>query len=97
MYLKDLSPYHRQFSPYSKSQNTIRVSLLGNYSTSYYYIITFILTYIPSLIIEPTVVPTTRFRYTFTIKVTVLNKVKQYTTQSTSYNDVSNSHNLRAR
>ena len=39
IYLKDLSPYRRQFSPCSKSQNTIRVNLLGNYSTSYYYIV----------------------------------------------------------
>ena len=30
MYLKDLSPYLRQFLPYSNSQNTIRVNLLGN-------------------------------------------------------------------
>ena len=63
VYLKDLSPYRRWFSPCSKSQNTIRVNLLGNYSTSYYYIVDTVLTYIPSLIIGPTVVPTTRFRY----------------------------------
>ena len=30
MYLKDLSPYLRQFLPYSNSQNIIRVNLLGN-------------------------------------------------------------------
>ena len=30
MYLKDLSPYLRQFLPYSDSQNIIRVNLLGN-------------------------------------------------------------------
>ena len=30
MYLKDLSPYLRQFLPYSNSQNTIRINLLGN-------------------------------------------------------------------
>ena len=97
VYLKDLSPYRRQFSPYSESQNIIRVNLLGNHSTSYYYIVKIVLTYIPSLIIEPTVVPTIRFRYTFTTKVIVLNKVKQYTTQSTSYDGVDSSHNLRAR
>jgi len=38
--------------------------LLGNYSTSYYYVVDTVLTYIPSLIIGPTVVPATRFRYT---------------------------------
>ena len=63
VYLKDLSPYYRQFSPYSKSQNIIGVNLLGNHSTSCYYVVVFVLTYIPSLIIEPTVVPTIRFRY----------------------------------
>ena len=30
VYLKDLSPYLRQFLPCSNSQNTIRVNLLGN-------------------------------------------------------------------
>ena len=30
MYLKDLSPYLRQFLPCSDSQNTIGVNLLGN-------------------------------------------------------------------
>ena len=63
VYLKDLSPYYRQFSPYSESQNIIRVNLLGNHSTSYYYVVKTVLTYIPNLIIGPTVVPTTRFRY----------------------------------
>ena len=63
MYLKDLSPYRRQFSPYSESQNTIGVNLLGNHSTSCYYIVDFVYTYIPSPIIEPTVVPAIRFRY----------------------------------
>ena len=63
MYLKDLSPYHRQFSPYSESQNIIGVNLLGNHSTSYYYVVDFVYTYIPSPLTEPTVVPATRFRY----------------------------------
>ena len=80
IYLKDLSPFRRWFSPYSKSQNTIRVNLLGNHSTSYYYIVNTVLTYIPSLIIGPTVVSAIRFCYTFTTKVTVLNKIKQYAT-----------------
>ena len=66
VYLKDLSPYCRQFSPYSKSQNTIRVNLLGNHSTSYYYVINFLFTYTPSPLIESTVVLAIRFRYTFT-------------------------------
>ena len=39
VYLKDHNPYSRQFSFCSKSQNTIRVNLLGNHSTSCYYII----------------------------------------------------------
>ena len=64
VYLKDLSPYRRQFSPYSESQNTIRVNLLGNYSTSYYYVVDFLFTYIPSPLIGPTVVLAIRFRYT---------------------------------
>ena len=63
MYLKDLSPYRRQFSPYSKSQNIIGVNLLGNYSTSYYYIVDFLFTYTPSLLTGPTVVTTIRFCY----------------------------------
>ena len=39
VYLRDLSPYRRQFSPYSESQNTIGVNLLGNHSTSCYYVV----------------------------------------------------------
>ena len=39
VYLKDLSFYRRQFSPCSESQNTIRVNLLGNHSTSCYYVV----------------------------------------------------------
>ena len=39
VYLKDLSPYYRWFSPYSKSQNIIGVNLLGNHSTSYCYVV----------------------------------------------------------
>ena len=75
VYLKDLSPYRRQFSPYSKSQNTIRVNLLGNHSTSCYYIVNFLFTYTPSPLTEPTVVTTTRFCYTFTTTVTVLTEL----------------------
>jgi len=37
---------------------------LGNYSTSCYYVVDFVYTYIPGPIIEPTVVPAIRFRYT---------------------------------
>jgi len=39
MYLKDHSPYLDSSLPYSKSQNIIRVNLLGNYSTSYYLLL----------------------------------------------------------
>ena len=49
MYLKDHSPYLDSSSFCNKSQNIIRVNLLGNYSTSY-YIINFLFTYIPSLL-----------------------------------------------
>jgi len=52
MYLKDLSPYLDSSFPYSKSQNTIRVNLLGNHSTSYYYIVNLLVIYIPSLLIN---------------------------------------------
>jgi len=51
VYLKDHSPYLNSSFPYSKSQNIIRVNLLGNHSTSYictYYIIDFLFTDIPS-------------------------------------------------
>jgi len=33
MYLKDRSPYLDSSFPYNKSQNTIKVNLLGTYST----------------------------------------------------------------
>jgi len=33
MYLKDRSPYLDSFFPYSESQNTIKVNLLGTYFT----------------------------------------------------------------
>ena len=46
MYLRTHSPYLDSYFPYSKSQNIIRVNLLGNYSTSYYYIVNFLFTYI---------------------------------------------------
>jgi len=39
MYLKDHSPYLDSSLPYSKSQNIIRVNLLGNHSTSYYLVL----------------------------------------------------------
>jgi len=48
VYLKDLSPYRRWFSPYSKSQNTIRVNLLGNHSTSCYYVIDLFISIYPA-------------------------------------------------
>ena len=47
---------------------------MGNHSTSCYYVIDFVLTYIPSLIIGPIIVPAIRFCYTFTTKVIVLNR-----------------------
>jgi len=34
MYLKDRSPYLDSSFPYSESQNTIEVNLLGTYSTA---------------------------------------------------------------
>ena len=52
MYLKDHSPYLDSSLPYSESYNIIRVNLLGNYSTSYYYVINFLFTYIPSPLIS---------------------------------------------
>jgi len=50
MYLKDHSPYLDSSFLYSKSQNIIKVNLLGNHTTSYYYIINFLFTYTPSLL-----------------------------------------------
>ena len=52
IYLKDYSPYLDSFSLYSKSRNIIKVNPLGNYFTSYIYIINFLFTYIPSLLIS---------------------------------------------
>ena len=52
IYLKDHSPYLDSSSFYSKSQNIIRVNLLGNHSTNYYYVINFLFTYIPSLLVS---------------------------------------------
>ena len=75
MYLKDLSPYRRQFFPCSKSQNIIRVNLLGNHSTSYYYVVDFIHTYIPSPLTEPTVVPAIRFCYTIPKSISILTNI----------------------
>jgi len=43
VYLKDHSPYLDSSFPCSKSQNTIRVNLLGNHSTSYYYVVNLVL------------------------------------------------------
>jgi len=52
MYLKDYSLYLDSSLLCSKSQNIIRVNLLGNHPTSYYYVINFLFTYIPSLLIS---------------------------------------------
>jgi len=41
VYLKDHSPYLDSSLLRSKSQNTIRVNLLGNHSTSYIYVINY--------------------------------------------------------
>ena len=51
MYLKDYSPFLDRSFLYSKSQNIIRVNLLGNHFTSY-YIINFLFAYIPSLLVS---------------------------------------------
>jgi len=53
IYLKDYNSYLDSSFLYSKSQNIIGVNLLGNHSTSYYYIVNFLFIYIPSLIISP--------------------------------------------
>jgi len=45
VYLKTYSSF-----PYSESQNIIGVNLLGNHSTSYYYIVNLFVTYTPSLL-----------------------------------------------
>ena len=52
VYLKDYSPYLASSFLYSESQNIIGVNLLGNHSTSYYYVVNFLFTYIPSLLIS---------------------------------------------
>jgi len=53
VYLRTYSPYLDSSFPYSKSQNTIRVNLLGNHSTScYFYIINFLFTYTPSPLVS---------------------------------------------
>jgi len=52
MYLKDRSPYLDSSSLYSKSQNTIKVNLLGTYSTINTYLKTY-LSILPSLICIP--------------------------------------------
>jgi len=41
MYLKDYSPYLDSSLLYSESQNIIKVNLLGNYSTSYIYVVNY--------------------------------------------------------
>ena len=68
---KDRSPYCRQFPLYSDSQNTIGVNLLGNHSTSCYYVV--ILLYLHTQPIkESTVVFPIRFRHIIPIYLTVL-------------------------
>jgi len=52
MYLKGRSPYLRWFSPYSESQNTIKVNLLGTYSIVDTYLKTCLST-LPSPIYTP--------------------------------------------
>ena len=52
IYLKDRSPYLDSSFPYSKSQNTIKVNLLGIYSTINTYPKTY-LSILPSLIYIP--------------------------------------------
>jgi len=52
MYLKDRSPYLDSSSPCSESQNTIRVNLLGTYSTVNTYLKIYLST-LPSLICIP--------------------------------------------
>ena len=52
MYLKDHSPYLNSSFPYSESQNTIRVNLLGTYSTVNTYLKTCLST-LPSLSCTP--------------------------------------------
>ena len=52
MYLKDRSPYLDSSSLYSESQNTIKVNLLGTYSTVNTYLKTYLFTLL-SLIRTP--------------------------------------------
>jgi len=52
MYLKDRSPYLDSSFPYSESQNTIKVNLLGTYSTINTFYKTYLSTF-PSLIYIP--------------------------------------------
>jgi len=52
IYLKDCSPYLDSSSPYSESQNIIRVNLLGTYSTVDTYLKIYLST-LPSLICTP--------------------------------------------
>jgi len=71
VYLKDHSPYLDS----SLFVVNLRVQLeLIYWATTPLVIITLLIyyTYIPSPITEPTIVPTTRFCYIFTTKVTVL-------------------------
>jgi len=97
VYLRTHSPYLDSSFPYSKSQNIIGVNLLGNHSTSYTcYIINFLFTYIPSLLVS---LPW-YFLQGFIIYLLPsysINKVKQYATKSTSYNAIYSSYNLRVR
>jgi len=48
VYLKDHSPYLDSSFPYNKFQNTIRVNLLGNYSTNYYLFVILLTSYLPT-------------------------------------------------
>ena len=74
VYLKDLSPYLRQFLPYSKSQNIIRVNLLGNHSTSCYIMLLTILYLYTQPINKPTIVFPIRFRYINPLQVLPLSR-----------------------
>jgi len=60
VYLKDYSPYLDSSFPYSKSKNIIRVNLLGNHSTSYYYVVN--LLFIPILVLSNKRISHTKLR-----------------------------------
>jgi len=52
VYLKDHSPYLDSSLFYSKSQNIIRVNELGNYSTSYIYVVNYSIPYIDKRVLK---------------------------------------------